>query len=230
LIVPRILILLSNSSPLTHRRAAASTLSRMVTDSGYGHQPLAASVIIPILHGPFLQAGSQELSLDSPPSLPGVQYASSPTSALLIIMSFIMHTDPSPTLISTLLSPIMPCLYALSAHMNHMKTTDPLLKESTRALLATWGRVVVSKECFDNLWRVLEGAGGEWEIDIAGEIKKVERYADLIRSKPSQRRTTVNMSIQVQQSRSFIAHTCGPSSSSGDRRTRLQLQFIESSS
>ena len=56
-----------------------------------------------------------------------------------------------------------------------MKTADPLLKESVNGLLATWGRVVVSMECFDNLWRVLEGAGGEWEINIAGEIRNVER-------------------------------------------------------
>jgi hypothetical protein len=64
--------------------------------------------------------------------------------------------------------------------MDYMKTTDPLLKESMRGLLGTWGRVVVSSECFDNLWRVLEGAGGNWEIDIAGEIRRVERCVDFI--------------------------------------------------
>jgi hypothetical protein len=90
-------------------------------------------------------------------------------------MALILHTDPSPALISILLSPIMPSLYTLSDHMNRMKTADPLLKESVNGLLATWGRVVVSMECFDNLWRVLEGAGGEWEINIAGEIRNVEQ-------------------------------------------------------
>jgi hypothetical protein len=98
-------------------------------------------------------------------------------------MAFIMHADPSPTVISTLLSPIMPCLYSLSAHMNRMKAADPLLKESVRGLLATWGRVVVSKECFDKLWCVLEGAGGEWEIDIAGKIRTTDQWVDFVRLK-----------------------------------------------
>jgi hypothetical protein len=180
LLVPRILALLYNSSPVTHRRAAAFTLSRMLSsDNSYGHQALAASIIIPTLHEPFLQStpvGSQELPRDSPLSLHvRVHYPLSPTEALSTLMTFIMHTDPSPTLISTLLSPIMPCLYALSAYMNRMKTTDPVSKEFVSGLLATWGRVVASDECFDSLWHVLKGAGGAWEIDIAGEIRKVER-------------------------------------------------------
>ena len=178
MIVPRILALLANSSPLAHRRAAAFTLSCMLSpNSTYEHQALAASMVIPILHGPFLDVGTQELSQDSPSSLPAkVQHALSPTAAFSTLVVFIMLADPSPTLISTLLTPIMPCLYALSAYMDRTKTTDPMLKESMNSLLATWGRVVVSSECFDNLWCVLEGVGGAWEIDIAGEIRAVERW------------------------------------------------------
>lgn len=77
----------------------------------------------------------------------------------------------------------MPSLYALSAQINYMKTADPMLKESVRGLLATWGRVVELSECLENLWRVLEGAGGDWEVHIAGKIKKVERWVDSIKSK-----------------------------------------------
>lgn len=186
LIVPRILALLSNPSPLSYRRAAAFTLSRMLAmDSSRGHQLLAASSIIPILHDPFLQVidlGRQGLSPDSHSPVPTeLPYTLSPTSALSTLMALILHTDPSPTLISTLLSPIMPCLYTLSAHLNCMKTADPLLRESVNGLLTTWGRVVVSEECLSNLWYVLEGAGGDWLITIAGDVRKVERYVHHIK-------------------------------------------------
>jgi len=57
-----------------------------------------------------------------------------------------------------------------------------VLKESVGGLLATWGRVVASEECFDSLWRVLQGAGGAWEIDTAGEIKQIERWVISVKS------------------------------------------------
>lgn len=179
MIVPRIIAILSNPSPLTHRRAAAFTLSRMLAmDGSYKHQSFVVIITGGILHDPFFRIrNTTEHELSPPPSTPlKVSYDLTPTAALSTLMTFILHADPSPTLISILLSPIMPALYALSAYIDRLKTTDPLLKESVKGLLATWGRVVESQECFDTLWRVLEGEGGDWESDIAGDIKKVEKW------------------------------------------------------
>lgn len=134
---------------------------------------------MPILHDPLLRISflaSSTLSTTVQLQRPSL----TPTAALSTLMTFLLHADPSPTLISTLLSPIMTSLYALSAHLDHTKTADPLLKECVNGLLATWGRVVVSEECLENLWRVIEGEGGEWNVDIAGEVKRVERSVILV--------------------------------------------------
>lgn len=164
---------LSNPSSLNLRRAAAFTLSRMLaTDSGFTYQPLVCSLVLPVLHDPFLHTTHLQDEKDSSDT---ISISLTPTVALSTLMTFVLHTDPSPTLISTLLSPIMPSLYTLSAHMERTKTVDPLLKESMRGLLSTWGRVVMSKECFEQVMHVLEGAGGDWQINIAGEIQRVER-------------------------------------------------------
>lgn len=179
MIVPRIIAILSNPSPLTHRRAAAFTLSRMLaTDGSYKYKSIVVIITSSILHDPFLQIrNTTEHELSQPASAPSqLSYDLTSATALSTLMTFILHADPSPILISVLLSPIIPALYALSAYMDRLKTADPLLKESVKGLLATWGRVVESHECLDTLWRVLEGEGGGWELDIAGEIKKVEKW------------------------------------------------------
>lgn len=150
----------------------------LATNGSYKHQNLVSSITSSILHDPFLQirdTGEHESSL-LPPTQSKLLHDLTPTTALSTLMNFILNADPSPTIISVLLSPIMPSLYALSAYIDHLKTADPILKESVKGLLATWGRVVEMHECFDSLWRVLDDEGGDWELDVAGEIKKVERW------------------------------------------------------
>lgn len=178
MIVIRIVALLSNQFPLAYKRAAAFTLSHMMGQPEYSHKDLVSSIVTLALHKPFFQllpAPETELISIEQSQHSAPTHHFTPTAALSTLMAFILHTDPSPILISTLLSPILPSLYTLSARVDRTKTADPLLKESLKGLLLTWGRVVVFIECFDTLWCILEGKGGEWEISVDGEIQKVDQ-------------------------------------------------------
>jgi hypothetical protein len=99
----------------------------------------------------------------------------SPIEAIQVIQTFLTNTDPAPTLVSTVTSPIVTSLYALLAALARINTADPTLRESVRGLLVTWGRVVSTDEAVAILWACIEGQGGEWVIDISGRVKRVEQ-------------------------------------------------------
>ena len=90
------------------------------------------------------------------------------------------NTDPSPTFISTLFSPIVPSLYALLSHLEGARTSDPLLRESLKGFLDTWGRLVGNTEVLDTLWKIVDGEGGVWRVDVAGSISRTEKYVSLV--------------------------------------------------
>lgn len=90
-------------------------------------------------------------------------------------MMLVTNTDPSPTLISSLLSPIVSALYSLLYHLDQTKTSDPSLKEQLRGLLGTWGRVIGATEALAIMWSVIDGEGGEWRVDLEGQITRLEK-------------------------------------------------------
>lgn len=98
----------------------------------------------------------------------------SPDASLRTIQVLLTNTDPSPHLISTLFTPIVPSLYALYAHLEGTKVSDPLLRESIKGYLETWGRLVGSAEVISTLWRIIDREGGNWHVDIAGAISRTE--------------------------------------------------------
>ena len=98
--------------------------------------------------------------------------ASQSLEKLLIILT---NTDPSPPLLSTLLSPILPALYNALFCLDDKKTSDPHAKEILRGVLETWGRVVTFDEAVSGLWHIINNEGGEWEVNIAGELTRVDR-------------------------------------------------------
>ncbi|KAJ7068253.1 hypothetical protein C8F01DRAFT_600334 [Mycena amicta] len=150
-VVPRILELLSNRAPPAYRRAAAFSISRMLAIP-------ACSAVFSLLHGPFLSI--------NPPI--------DPQKALATLTTLVTNTDPSPTLISTLLSPILPALYSLLYSLEKTKATDPNIKETVRGLVGTWGRVIGAPEALDILWSIVAGEGGFWRINLDGEISRTE--------------------------------------------------------
>lgn len=152
--------LLSSEESPVHKRVASFSISRMLTTDGFAHHHITSAIILKMLHQPF-----QDDRLDS--ELP----SSSPLDTLITLIS---NTDPSPTLISCLLTPVMSALYSVLHHMDKVKTSDPTLKESLRGLLVTWAKIVGTSEGIACLWSILENDDGLWQLDLEGRIHKSE--------------------------------------------------------
>lgn len=138
----------------------------LATDGKYAHREIASSIVLRTFHEPFTtavdEASATSTDLDA-------------TTALSTLMTLITNTDPSPDLISALLSPIVSPLYALLHHLDHVRTADPTLKESVRGLLSTWARVVVSEEGVTQLWSILVGEEIEFSVGLDGEIRRLTK-------------------------------------------------------
>ena len=98
----------------------------------------------------------------------------SASASLRTIEILLTNTDPSPHFISNLLTPVVPSLYALYAHLESTKASDPLLRESIKSYLDTWGRLIETGEVIAALQRIIDGEGGMWHIDVAGEISRAD--------------------------------------------------------
>lgn len=154
--------------PPTQRRAAAFTLSRLLSAEGNPHQTAVARIVLPALQKPFLQITQQEDDADA-------RQAFSPATTLDILQTFLANTDPSPTLVSSVITPIVPALYTLSYSLHRVKSADPALAATLRGLLGTWGRLIGDAEGGAALWLIVDGEGGEWRVDVAGNVRRVER-------------------------------------------------------
>lgn len=155
---------LSYTAPVTHRRAASFSVSRML-DAEFPHRQLASSLISPIIHRPFMHDPNT-------PSSQGNHGAPTPSTALSILTILLLNTDPSPVLISHVLSPVVPALYALIFHLHTIKASDPVLNESVKGLLGTWGRVVETQHGVNTLWSIIQTERIYWEVDVSGNISR----------------------------------------------------------
>ncbi|KAI0036174.1 hypothetical protein K488DRAFT_41568 [Vararia minispora EC-137] len=158
-IIPRLLSLLRDGVPPAYRRASAFSVSRILTSS-----TVAKASLLPLLHDAFLRPTA--------PVYEGVNH--SPNDVLSTLRILITNTDPSPALISFVLSPVIPSLYAILAGLDHLKVSDPSNKESIRGMLLTWGHVVGVEEAVAVLWACVTDQGGTWGADVSGAIKHVE--------------------------------------------------------
>lgn len=148
----------------------------LATDDVFAHQTLSGSIFLDIVHQPLFQlthepleqAAAEEEARSASPYL-------APSRALSILLVLIPNMDPSPTLISKLLTPVASALYSLLHHIDRIRTSDPSLKESLRGLLITWGKIVTADEGINILWSVLVGEGGNWEVDLEGNIKRLKK-------------------------------------------------------
>ncbi|KIY48145.1 ARM repeat-containing protein [Fistulina hepatica ATCC 64428] len=154
-IIPRMLALLTAEVPLAYKRASAFTMSRMLGDGSSATK--ATSVLLKLLHEPFLQ----ESNLESTYTV---------LQALQFIMTLVSNGDPSPVLVSHLLAPVLPALYSLKLHLDHVKTSDPATKEGIAGLLVTWGRLSSSTDGIDTFWSIIQGEGGAWSLNFEGDI------------------------------------------------------------
>lgn len=173
-VVPRILALLlpsSSQTPSSHKRAAAFTLSRMLSAS-FQHHAITSGILLPLLHEPFLSPTTAD---DTPATPPDQSVAHlTPVESLKTLQTFLLHADPSPTELSTLLTPIAPEMYTLVSLCHSNKTADPSIRESLNGLLNTWGRIVSSSDVIDGLWRVAGESNGNWELGLEGFVRSAE--------------------------------------------------------
>ncbi|KAF8231899.1 hypothetical protein L208DRAFT_1361765 [Tricholoma matsutake] len=169
-IIPRITDLLSSQESPAHTRAAAFTISRMLSPiDPVPHRELASGIIFSFLHQPFLEVLEGDADKTSLPSQP-------PTTALSTLITLVSNADPSPTLMTTLLSPITPAIYSLFHYMEKVKASDPTLKESLHGLLVTWGKIVSQPEGVAILWHIITSNDrGGWQVDLEGHISKVAK-------------------------------------------------------
>ena len=143
------------------------------SDDTYPHAALASSILLPMLHRPLLENTSDDAPAEATPSC-----------ALDRLVALVSNTDPSPELMTMLLSPVASALYSLKYHLDRTKTSDPTLKESVGGLLSTWGRIVSAEQGIDTFWRIVDGEGGHWEADLEGNIKRVEKSVIMLRVYP----------------------------------------------
>ncbi|KZT12600.1 uncharacterized protein LAESUDRAFT_638789 [Laetiporus sulphureus 93-53] len=177
MIVPRLVAILSadpTKVPPAHRRAVAFSLSRMLASDDTENQDVVTAVLLPILHRPFLQIPETAPPLVEQSDSSKTNQKMLPSAALLILQTLLTNADPSPTFITTLLTPIVPPLFAILSHLEATRTSDPALKESVRGFLVTWGRVVGTPEGIEALWRIVLDEGGEWKTDVAGNLSRIE--------------------------------------------------------
>jgi hypothetical protein len=191
LIVPRILVLLTpdlaERVPLSHKRAAAFTLSRMLGDR------TASDVLLKIMHEPFLSTKclpyteteeETDVASASSASMDARTLILTPIKSLHTISTLLTNTDPSPRVISSLLTPLFPSLYSIHEHFHptrgRSKASDPVVREIILGMITTWAKVVGKEDVVNCLWEVIETEMKRveqysWELDITGELRKAQR-------------------------------------------------------
>ncbi|KAG8987795.1 hypothetical protein FRB90_003143, partial [Tulasnella sp. 427] len=155
-IFPRLLSILTDSqdsriqtpAPQSHKRAAAFAISRILAM----RTNLVSKILADILHPPFLPP--------KPPASP-----QSAISSLHTLQALFSHSDPSPSLPTHVLGPILSPLYALLATLEEVKTSNPALKELVKGLVRLWGRTVDTADAVKGWWKLAESGDG-WGEDV----------------------------------------------------------------
>lgn len=138
------------------------------------HRSLISSILLPRVHDALLHetADLDSGGMEQPDK---AQIPLTPSRSISTLQILLINTDPSPTFVSALFTPIASSLYALHAHLDSTKTSDPAFKEVLKSLLETWARVVVAEEVTEACWSIIRGDGGYWKTDVAGDIRRSDR-------------------------------------------------------
>lgn len=159
-----------DAAPPAHRRAAAFSISRLLAEGSKSREE-TLGILLPQIHRPLLQV-TGPLAAD----FIAEQERLSTATCILTLQAILINTDPSPALLSTVFTPIAPALYAILSCLESKKTTDPALKETIKGLLGTWSRIVSEQEVEQTFWAIIDGEGGYWKVDVAGEIIRTAGY------------------------------------------------------
>ncbi|KAJ3810019.1 hypothetical protein F5876DRAFT_89124 [Lentinula aff. lateritia] len=162
IILHRLIGLLQEGRYPAYRRAAAFALSQMLAVKN----GTAAQIILFRFHDLFLYTYPDTEETDV-------------TVVLDNLTTLLTNSDPSPELISTLVSPIVRPLYGLLFHLDSIRTSDPELKEMVRGLLMTWSRITSTSEAIDTLWTIFDDEGGQWHTDLEGGVRRASTKLSL---------------------------------------------------
>ncbi|KAF9534898.1 hypothetical protein CPB83DRAFT_901829 [Crepidotus variabilis] len=170
-IFPRLFQILAKSTQTNHQRAAAFSIYRAIIPEKSTQSSIEAGrVALRLLQEPFCDSEyvSPLLGTQQPP-----KQCLSPREALDSIIALLANTEPSPNLISTLLSSLVPSLYGLYFDISQHKTVDPQLKELVIGLLKSWGKIIESVEGETILWKLVESnKEWDWKFDLEGNLSK----------------------------------------------------------
>jgi len=187
-IIPRTVYLLTPAmgdlTPLSHKRAAAFSISSMLSSANSSPRDIQHLVISWILHDPFVPpkllhdwptrrdlSDAEKRALET-----STKMLPLPASAAVATLSLIVAgADPSPAVMSALLGPIIPQLFSLSDYLDNIMTADPALKEVVASLLSVWARAAAKEDVTDLLVKVIDGEGFDWEVDEAGLLHVVDK-------------------------------------------------------
>jgi hypothetical protein len=153
-------------------QASAFVLSRMLSGSGnFRYLDLVSDMVTTRLHRPFNDddGGLRENVSDA-------RSVTSVDNTILTLTSFVANCDPSPALISGILSPVAPAMYAISRVLHEYGTADPTLRESVYGLLMTWGRIVDAGEGVTIMWKIIQDYDQAWHLDVAGQLSRSPQF------------------------------------------------------
>jgi hypothetical protein len=144
----------------------------MLSASGnFRYLDLVSDMVTTRLHRPFNDddGGLRENVSDA-------RSVTSVDNTILTLTSFVANCDPSPALISGILSPVAPALYAISRVLQEYGTADPTLRESVHGLLMTWGRIVDAGEGVTIMWKIIQDYDQAWHLDVAGQLSRSPQF------------------------------------------------------
>ncbi|KAJ3874120.1 hypothetical protein F5051DRAFT_443634 [Lentinula edodes] len=155
IILPSLIDLLQENRYPAYRRAAAFALSQMLAVKN----GTAAQIILFRFHELFVYTHPDTEETDV-------------TIVLGNLTTLLTNSDPSPELISTLLSPIVRPFYGLLLRLASIGTSDLELQEMVHGLLLTWSRITSSSEAIDSLWTIFDDEGDQWHTDLEGGVRR----------------------------------------------------------
>ncbi len=145
--------------PTSFVRAAAFALARLVTSPPTAEA--ASNLLLPCLHSSLLMVIPPESSTCmDPESIPPLKSA---YVSIKFLTTFLLHTDPSPTLISSLITPVLAPLYYLTEFFDAnpgVVLKNPEMKEMSQGLIRTWARVMGTLDARNGWWDIIVGAAG----------------------------------------------------------------------
>jgi len=178
---------MENYTPPAHKRAAAFSLSAMLSSSN--PRDIQHLIVSWILHDPFfppkllhelpthrdlsdVEAKALELTTKVLPL-----NAAAAFSTLSKIMA---GADPSPAVMAATLGPVVPQLFSLSNYLTKTAIADPTMKELVTNILAIWARAAAKEDITNALMKVIDGEGFDWEIDEASELQVVDKQVNFL--------------------------------------------------